>query len=73
MISRKEMLFLQASIYFFELFLVGLIVLFRKESIDLIPISLIFGYTMLKTKNILTSSIFHAISDWTESVFRIVG
>lgn len=38
----------------------------------LIPVSLLMGYIFTKTKNIVTSSIFHTFVDWTEFVISIV-
>lgn len=41
--------------------------------IELILPSLLFGYIMLKTKNIFASSVFHTFVDWTETVIHIIG
>lgn len=36
-----------------------------RECINLFPISLLFGYIMIKTKNIVTTSILHSFLNWT--------
>jgi membrane protease YdiL (CAAX protease family) len=40
--------------------------------VALIPISLTFGYIMIKTKNVITGSIFHTFVDWTQTVIQIL-
>ena len=39
----------------------------------LIPISLLFGYITIKTKNVVANSILHTFTDWTETVINIIG
>lgn len=41
--------------------------------VALIPISLTFGYIMIKTKNVIAGSIFHTFVDWTETVMQILS
>jgi membrane protease YdiL (CAAX protease family) len=37
------------------------------------PLGLAFGYMMIRTQNILPSSIYHLFFDWTPSLFQIPG
>ncbi len=41
--------------------------------IALIPTSLTFGYIIMKTKSVITGSIFHTFVDWTETVIQILS
>jgi membrane protease YdiL (CAAX protease family) len=41
------------------------------SSLLLLPISLLFGYIMLKSQNILPSSIFHLLSNWSTILWQI--
>jgi len=38
------------------------------DSLALIPISLLLGYTMIRTENVIAGSLFHAVIDWS-SIF----
>jgi len=38
-----------------------------------LPLGLAFGYIMIRTQNILPSSIYHLFYDWTPSLFQIPG
>ena len=41
------------------------------SSLLLLPISLLFGYIMLKSQNILPSSIFHLLANWSTILWQI--
>lgn len=38
----------------------------------LIPVSLLYGYIMIKTRNVVANSIFHTFTDWTETVINVI-
>jgi len=40
--------------------------------VPLMVTSLLFGYIMVKTKNVVTGSLFHAFVDWTQTVINII-
>lgn len=40
--------------------------------VPLMVTSLLFGYIMIKTKNVVTGSLFHAFVDWTQTVINII-
>jgi len=35
------------------------------DSLTLIPVSLLLGYIMLRTENIMAGALFHAFIDWS--------
>lgn len=44
-----------------------------QSCVPLILISLLLGYIMIKTKNVIAGSMFHAFIDWTQAVMIILG